>query len=299
MSIPEKHEILLSQLVDGELPVDQANQVLADVFDELVHVLGSAEAAGKLHAMLQLRRALDPWRRQEPPKTIVALPSVPPAGRVSHPGRRLLSLAAAALLGGILVAGGFYLGSRHGNPPQVAAGDKPSTVLPSTVIVTPEQRSEIARAFSLHESVAGPLSWYAADDSTIQVAPAQKGEAMRQPIAVFLRLTEDRLGASDKAMPAKTYVIVCRSNDAATIELPQSAVAKTVRLRLLSTVANGQVNLQYALAADGSDRGPEEAALAGRRQVGLDQTSLGQLALNDRLVNVDASAWVIPDQRKP
>ena len=63
--------------------------------------------------------------------------------------------------------------------------------------------------------------------------------------------------------------------------------------------ANGEVNLQYAIAAEDSDRGPDGAALAGRRHVDLSQTSLGQLAMNDCLVNVDASAWVIPDQRKP
>ena len=68
MSISEEREILLSQLVDGELPVDQANQVLADVFDELTQVLGDFDAARKLSAMLELRRALDPWRRQEPPR---------------------------------------------------------------------------------------------------------------------------------------------------------------------------------------------------------------------------------------
>ena len=169
-------------------------------------------------------------------------------------------------------------------------------VVPSMVTVTPEQRSEIARAFSLHESVAGPLSWYAADDSTIQVAPAQKGETLRQPIAILLHLSGDQSRAGGDAMPAKTYAIVCRSNDAATIELPRAGVAQSVRLRLLSTAADGQVNLQYALAADGSDRGLEEAALAGRRQIGLSQTSLGQLALNDCLVNVDASAWVISEQ---
>ena len=296
MSISEEQDILLSQLVDGELPADRANQILADLLGDAPD---SAEAGKRLKAMLKLRQALEPWRRQEPPQTIVAQPSLAPAGRLSHFSRRLLGLASAALLGGILVAGGFYLGDRHGNPRQGTADDKPSTAVPSTVVVTPEQRSEIARAFSLHESVAGPLSWYAADDATIQVAPAKKGEAVRQPIAVFLRLVGDRSCASDKAMPVKTYVIVCRSNDAATIELPQPAVAGTVHLRLFSTVANGRVTLQYAIAADGSDRGPEEAALAGRRQVGLDQTSLGQLAFNDRLVNVDASAWLIPDQRKP
>ena len=34
MSLSEEKKILLSQLVDGELPVNQANQVLADVFAE-------------------------------------------------------------------------------------------------------------------------------------------------------------------------------------------------------------------------------------------------------------------------
>jgi hypothetical protein len=76
-------------------------------------------------------------------------------------------------------------------------------------------------------------------------------------------------------------------------------MAKAVRLRLLPTATNGQVNLQYALEADGSDRKPDEAALAGRRHVGLGQTSLGQLAMNDCLVNVDASAWVMGDRPKP
>jgi len=310
MSISEEQEILLSQLIDGELPVDQANQVLADVFDELADVLGNAEAGGKLNAMLQLQRALKPWRRQEPPKGIVAPPPAknlpspdqPSVGArrgaggegVSHSNWRLLNLATAALLGGILVAGGFFLGGRFGiERPAVPMARQP------IVIVTPEQRQEIARAFTLHESVAGPLSWYAADDSTIQVAPAQEGETLRQPIAVILRLTQDLSGPSRDATLPKTYVIVCRNSDAATIELPQSAVAKTVRLRLLPTAINGEVNLEYAIAADGSDRGPDGAALAGRRAVGLSQTSLGQLALADRLVNVDASAWVIRDQRKP
>ena len=44
MSLSEEKKILLSQLVNGELPVDQANQVLGEVFAELAHVLGDAEA---------------------------------------------------------------------------------------------------------------------------------------------------------------------------------------------------------------------------------------------------------------
>ena len=71
MSISEEQEVLLSQLVDGELSVDQANRVLADVFDELSHVLGDYEAGSKLNAMLQLRQAMEPWRRQGPPQSTV------------------------------------------------------------------------------------------------------------------------------------------------------------------------------------------------------------------------------------
>jgi hypothetical protein len=293
MSLSEERRILLSQLVDGELPVDQANQVLADVFDELPHVLGSAEAGVELNAMLQLRRALEPWRRQEPPKTLVALPAARPAGKMSRFKWRALSLASAALLGGILTTGGFLLGSRHGVEQPAAL-----TIRQPVVVVTSERQREIAQAFSLHESVAGPLSWYAADDSTILVSPAEKAEATRQPIAVVLRLAQDASCPCDEAVPAKTYVIVCRNNDAAAIELPPSALAANLRLRLLSTESAGQVKLQYVLVANGPGRGLEDAALVGHRQVGLGQTSLGQLALKDCLVNVDASAWVIREQPK-
>jgi hypothetical protein len=64
-------------------------------------------------------------------------------------------------------------------------------------------------------------------------------------------------------------------------------------LRLLSTVSHGEVNLQYVLAVEGSDRAAGDAALAGQRRLGLGQTGLGQLAMNECLVNVDASAWVL------
>jgi hypothetical protein len=287
MSLSEEEKILLSQLVDGELPVDEANQVLADVLGELTDVLGSSEAACQLNAMLRSRQALEPWRQQEPPKAIVALSTPRPIHGTSQFGWRLMGFAAAVLLGGVLVAAGFYLRGQAGSrEPAVAAARQPA------VIVTPEQRGEIARVFALHESVAGPLSWYAADETTIQVAPAQKGETMRQPIAVVLRLTPDSALAGRRWGGPKTYVIVCRNGDAA-VALPPSAMAKAMRVRLLPTAAGGKVSLQYAIAADGASRGAEEAALAGCRRLGASQTPLGQLALHDGLVSVDASAWVI------
>ena len=292
MSLSEEKKIQLSQLVDGELPVDQANQVLAEVLDEFADVLGSVEAGRELHAMLQLRQAIDPWRRQEPAQA--ALAAAQPRGKTLHLRWQAVSLAAAAMLGGVLVAGGFLLGGRL----RVEQSVLPTLGQP-LVVVSPEQRQDIAKAFALHESVAGPMSWYAADDSTIQVAPAAKGESLRQPVAIVLRLPRELSGQNGPATRPMTYVIVCRNNDPATIELPQSAVAKAIRLRLLPTVSKGEVSLQYAIVAEGTGRGTDEAAMTGRRGVGLGQTALGQLTMNDRMVNIDASAWVMQDQRKP
>jgi hypothetical protein len=305
MSLSEEKEILLSQLVDHELPADQANQVLAGILDQLADVLDDTEAGRRLKDMLQLRQTLSAWRQQEPPGAIVALPLPRSAAGTPRAGGRAMSLAVAAVLGGILVAGGFYLGGRLGGgrprtpialqsansavQAEQAAHEGPRRV----IVVTPDERREIARVFALHESVAGPLSWYVADDSTIQVAPAQKGERPQQPIAVVLRLEPAQWGAGKQG---KTYVIVCRNNDAASIDLPQSLMAKTLHLRLLSTESNGGVNIQYVLAADGSDLAPGDAALAGRRHLGVGQTALGQLAMNECLVNVDASAWVLRDK---
>ncbi len=309
MSLSKEKSMLLSQLIDGELPVEQANEVLAEVLGELSHVLGSFEEARQLYAMLQLRRTLSPWRQQEPSKVVVA-PPMHFVGRTSPLRRQVMSLASAAVLGGILVAGGFFLsslltGPQHGGP--IASQTKNSAAVcekatgrdrQPVIVVTPEQRREIANAFALHESVAGPLSWYAADDSTIQVAPAEKGEPMREPIAVVLRLTQDCPGQGRVSIQPKTYVIVCRNNDTATIKLPPSAMAANLRLRLLSTASNAHVKLQYVLAADSPKQDMEDAVLAGGRHVGLDQTSLGQLAMNDCLVNIDASAWVIQNEPK-
>ena len=72
MSLSEEKKLLLSQLVDGELPVDQANHVLADMLNELLPEMDDAEAAGYLRAMLQLRLALSPWRQQIVPGPAVS-----------------------------------------------------------------------------------------------------------------------------------------------------------------------------------------------------------------------------------
>lgn len=287
MSLPDEKKLLLSQLVDGELSADEGNRVLADVFGELTHVLGDVESARQLQALLELRRAIEPWRRQEPPKTVLALSGSTFANSQTRFARRMFSLASAGILGGILVAGGFFLRGQLGNDRSTV----PWAQLPA-VMVAPEQRREIARAFAFHESVAGPLSWYASDDTTIQVAPAQQGDMLPPPIAVVLRLSRDASCPLHDAIGSKTYVIVCRDRDAA-VQLPSSAVAKGVRVRLLPKEMDGRITLQYAIAIDGTTTGRDEAGLAGRREVSLGQAVLGQLAMDDCLLNVEASAWVV------
>jgi hypothetical protein len=297
MGASKERELLLSQMIDGELSPDEANQALSETLDELADVLDDAEACRRLRVMIQLRETLSPWRRQEPARPVVAIPASRSALRHSHLLRRFVDLAAAAALGGVLVAGGFYLGNRDRGreiAPTVA-----TRIAPAATIVSPEQRQEIDRAFALHESVAGPLCWYASDDAAIQVAPALKGETLKKPIAVVLRLSADPNGPQREKYGAKTYVIVLRGDSPATIELPGSPLASNLHVRLLSTETNGRIDVQYAIAADaGKDRGLLDTSLAGRRSVGEGTTSLGQLAVNSHLVNVDASAWVMKNESK-
>jgi hypothetical protein len=108
-----------------------------------------------------------------------------------------------------------------------------------------------------------------------------------------LRLTPAR---STKSTDVKTFVIVCRDNDPTTIKLPRALLASDVRLQLISKSTDRGVNLQYVVTADESASGWNDAILVGHRQLDLSQTSLGQLALNDRLVSVDASAWIMQDK---
>jgi hypothetical protein len=293
MSISENRELRLSQLIDGELPAEEANQLLNEMLDELGDALFKSETCHKLHSMLQLQRAFTSWRRQTPCKqTVVVTPAQPASlGYV-----RFAGFAVAALLGGVLVAGGFLLGGRFDgsqrNSPIVVNND--GNALRSTqsvVTVTPEQRREIARAFALHESVAGPLSWYAADDATIQVAPSEKKQNLPQPVAVVLRLAP-----SSKNAEVKTFVIVCRDNDPATVKLPRALFAEDVRLQLVPKATDKGINLQYTVIADDSTFEGNGAALVGRRQLDLNQTSLGQIALDNSLVNVDASAWIMRNE---
>ena len=305
----DNDEILMSQLADGELPSDQANDLLLGVLDD-------ADGREKLKELIRLRHATAGWRASQPARPVMVVRSACPEPaegsdrpRPVRPRRRLVlrmgGLAVAACIGGLLVLAGVWTAAWVRGPVrplhqwQIAPGpDTPPTV----ARVSSEQMRQVAQAFELHESVAGPLAWYAADDQNVRLASARGAEA-GQPIAVLLRLESEAMGPA-----ARTLVIVCREDSPAVIELPaEMAGQASLRVYLSPTTTNGKVQMHYAIAADGatgSPRGsdfrqPVLASLTGQRRLGLTETPLGQLAMGDSVLHVEAAAWTLPKEARP
>jgi hypothetical protein len=281
----ERDEILMSQLADGELSSDEANKLLLSVLD------APAERE-KLKALLHLRQTTAGWRTRQPPRPVMVVAERPGAFRRGRTVWRMGSLAAAACIGGLLALAGIWaagwLGRSH-QPGDAVVFDRCF----GAPAVTPEQMQQVAMVFALHESVAGPLAWYAADDETIRVASAGGTEAGQTPIAVLLKL-----GPASPGAAARTLVIVCREDRSAVIELPAESPGRAgLRIYLTPRTVNGKVEMQYAIAVDGGEHRPAVASLAGRRRIGLTETSLGQLALGEKVLNVEASAWPMRQER--
>jgi hypothetical protein len=275
------NDSVLSELVDGELSSDQTNEVLLAVLDD------EADRE-RLKSQIHLRQTYQAWRTQQLPQSVSVISQQDPAarrgGRIWHLG----GLAAAALIGGLLVTVGFWAASNMGKAPVAIANPAPAAVMP-------EQMRQVASVFALHESVAGPLKWYAADDQKIQLASAQAGQINQRPVAVQFRIGP----AGAKPSQMRSYIIVCRDKESATIEFPQAGGASIVRMRLLPDLRDGKVNIRYAITMDRPEQDEEtSSALSGQRLVDLRHTSLGQIAMAGQLVNVDASAWVIPENTK-
>lgn len=278
----ENDEILFSQLVDGELSSDRTNDLLLEVLDD-------ADGRQKLKKMLQLRRSTSAWRNSKPQVAVTAVVESRRLGR-SSTIRHFGGWAIAACIGGILVLAGFWAAGRLGQPAnQVQKSEKQYAQT-----VTPDQMQQAAKVFALHESVAGPLAWYADDDTNIRLASAGEGEAGRLPIAILLKLQ-----GKSPADPPRTLLVVCRDKESAVIELPAESPDKDgLKLYLAPRSVNGKVDMNYTIAVAGEDSGPAVASVSGQRRVGLSETSLGQLAFGDKTLNIEAAAWPLPQERK-
>jgi len=277
----ENDELLFSQLADGELPNDQANELL-------LRLLDAPAEREKLRDMLTLRRATAGWRARQPERPVMVVGASPHVATRRRSVWQLGRLAVAACVGGLLVMAGLRLMGPADSPSQRDGGRQVTTSSePSAARVTPEKMQQVAKVFSLHESVAGPLAWYAADDQKIRLAAAKGPEASRRPIAVLLKLASDAPGSTER-----TLVIVCREDAAAALELPADRPDQTcLRLYLAPTAVSNQVHVRYAIAAGNDSHRPILANLTGQRPLSLAETSLGQLALGDRVVSVEAAAW--------
>ena len=276
----ERDEILMSQLADGELSSDQANELLLSVLD------APAERE-KLKGLLRLRQTTVGWRTRQPPRPVMVVAERPRTFHRSRMARHMGGLAVAACVGGLLALAGIWAAGWLGSPV------RQTYRWPTVAQVTPEQMRQVAMIFALHESVAGPLAWYAADDQNIRLASAGGTEASQAPIAVLLKL-----GPAGPDTAARTLVIVCREDRPAVIELPAESPGQAgLRVYLAPRTVNGKVEVQYAIAVDGDGRQPSVASLAGRRRIGLTETSLGQLALGEKVLNVEASAWSMRQER--
>lgn len=266
----------LSEMVDGELPADDACRLLLKVLED-------QESRTTLREMLELRLLHAPWRRLEPKSLVISSATRPASEKPRSWLRQLPGLCASAIVGGLLVLAGGLLfrggPSEKENGTHRDAGHKPA-------VVSTQQMQEVAQVFAFHESVAGPLKWFAAGDKTIQLAPADASEANRRPVAVRLRIRADQ---SNGPRVTKEFTIVCREREPTTIRL--SSDGSRFRVSLIPTVRDGRVYMQYAIECERFAGSRNPAALLGNRVVALQQTPLGQFALGDRLIDVDANAW--------
>jgi hypothetical protein len=278
-------DFILSQLADGELPHDETVGALLVALDD-------EDSRNRLRQHLKLRQMSAVWRAQKPSANLVPavraaapMPLRPAAN--GYPRSRNLqgsSIMLASVMGGLLVLLGVWVGkSSHGPVP--ANFDVPR---PSEFVVSPGQRQQIAQVFAFHESVAGPLKCFAADDQEIEVTPADVEMKDARPLAVVLRLTAE---GSPRPL-AHEYVIVCRQGVPVAISLPHGDPRfPPGRLYLSPAMEQGQVGLAYSLTMEDAGGKSTGAAIAGRRNVGSEPRSLGELALGDQFVRVEASAW--------
>jgi hypothetical protein len=289
---PAPDDLILSQLADGELTPDETAQTL-------LAVLNDSAARDRLTQHLHLRQMTAAWRMQQPSRNLAAPVAAaptplrsPPASRVGNSRFQGSSMLVASVVGGLLVTLGFWCGKSSSVPPDTIADNTERR----PAAVSPLQRQQIAQVFAFHESVAGPLNCLATDDQAIELAPADAESQSARPLAVVLRL----IAADKPSSPGHEYVIVCRQGVPVAIALPHGdARFPQGRLYLSPVVDRNGVGLSYSLAIEDASGKSPTAVIAGRRQVGDDPRSLGELAMGDRLMRVEASAWPLDGVANP
>jgi hypothetical protein len=276
-------DLRLSELVDGELDRDGANALLLETLDD-------AEARERLKGLLRLRHVLAPWRRQEP--RCVQVPVAPASGR-SGSRSQAAGYAVAAAIGGLLVMGGFMLARSpgrddpgHAKTPMVGRGQQD---------LSPETVHQMAQVFAFHESVGGPLKWYASDDQEVQLASFDGTRPPGEPVVVFLDLVGD-----DASNVGRRYMVVCRAGQQAAVDFPAGpGDLPAVRFQLLPSLRGGDINLRYVVDLRAKGDGQKQwVSLAGQNALGRKPLQLGVVVLHGHRFTIAASSGRLnPAQR--
>jgi len=292
------HE-LLSMFVDGELDHEQSNQLLQSTLeneDDCIH----------LKELLQIRSLFGYWRKIEPTRETERMIPAPSSSlspeshfkvgalkqSSSLPGNEWGRVMIAAALGGVLVFGGMLatqFGKKNVSPIIVHENRNSHNdgFIPRSI--SQLDVKQISQVFAFQESVAGPLSWYGADENSIQLKVASKENAKGPPLAILLHWKGDKF--------VKSYMIVCRNRVSMDVTLPHFFPnQKGLTIHLEPAWEQDQIDLQYSLIAEpeSANSGPS-AILVGERGIGLKVVRLGQLVLDQNLLSVEASAWRLED----
>ena len=269
-------ELRLSELVDGELDRDEANALLLETLDD-------AQARAQLKGLLQLRHVLAKWRRQSPPG--VRLPML-----VRSVRRSLLSqpagYAAAAAIGGLLVMSGFLLARSPGR--NAAERTAPSAMVLHRQELSPETVRQTAQVFAFHESVGGPLKWYASDDRQVQLASFDEPRSLGEPIVVYLDLVAD----ASAGAASRQYTVVCRAGQQATMDFPaEPGKVPGVQIQMLPSLRGGEVELRYIVDLHAPKASRERwVSLAGQNVLGRQPMKLGVAVLDGHHFTLVASS---------
>jgi hypothetical protein len=280
----------VSRLIDGELPVDQANALLAATFDD-------HELRQMLREQLRLHGTLGAWRELGPDTSAVDETASPPrlvGGLGRDPlwsTRTPIPILSGVLVGGLLVLAGF-LAARifHSDAEPVngtlATSERAESAAP--LFIAPEKQREVEAVFAMHEQLAGPLAWLADSAEQIQLTEAAPAQPQQAPVAILLQLQD----ASAVDGGGDQYVFVCREGAPATINVPFGGHPMRVSLLPCFDEEQGRIQLQYAMsisAADGEDTAL--AVLTGEQDLDLHAAPLGQFVVDNRLLSLQAGAW--------
>lgn len=153
--------------------------------------------------------------------------------------------------------------------------------------LSPETVHQMAQVFAFHESVGGPLKWYASDDQMVQLASFDGTSSLSEPIVVFLDLVGD-----DASKTGRRYMVVCRAGQQASVDFPAGpGEMPALRLQMLPSLHGGVIDLRYVVDLRTSDDGEKRwVSLAGQNALGFKPVQLGVVSLHDRQFTVAAGS---------